>query len=75
WPHRGAPAEIPVGLLTSLLGAPWFLWLVFRRENILLLPGPTPWPHRGAPAEIPVGLLTSLLGAPWFLWLVFRREN
>ncbi|WP_435331376.1 hypothetical protein, partial [Klebsiella pneumoniae] len=23
----------PVGLLTSLLGAPWFLWLVFRREN------------------------------------------
>ncbi|OWG01903.1 iron ABC transporter, partial [Klebsiella pneumoniae] len=28
-----APAEIPVGLLTSLLGAPWFLWLVFRREN------------------------------------------
>ena len=28
-----APAEIPVGLLTSLLGAPWFLWLVFRRGN------------------------------------------
>lgn len=28
-----APAEMPVGLLTSLLGAPWFLWLVFRREN------------------------------------------
>ena len=28
-----APAEIPVGLLTSLLGAPWFLWLVFHREN------------------------------------------
>ncbi|MGX5098714.1 FecCD family ABC transporter permease [Enterobacter cloacae] len=26
-----APAEVPVGLLTSLLGAPWFLWLVFRR--------------------------------------------
>ncbi|MFS9770845.1 iron ABC transporter permease [Enterobacter chuandaensis] len=26
-----APAEIPVGLLTSLLGAPWFLWLIFRR--------------------------------------------
>lgn len=27
-----APAEMPVGLLTSLLGAPWFLWLIFRRE-------------------------------------------
>ncbi|MES3217545.1 iron ABC transporter permease [Klebsiella aerogenes] len=28
-----APAEMPVGLLTSLLGAPWFLWLIFRREK------------------------------------------
>jgi ABC-type multidrug transport system fused ATPase/permease subunit len=27
-----APAEMPVGLLTSILGAPWFLWLIFRRE-------------------------------------------
>lgn len=26
-----APAEMPVGLLTSMLGAPWFLWLIFRR--------------------------------------------
>ena len=26
-----APAEMPVGLLTSLLGAPWFLWLIFHR--------------------------------------------
>ena len=26
-----APAEMPVGLLTSILGAPWFLWLIFRR--------------------------------------------
>ncbi|MGX5026142.1 FecCD family ABC transporter permease [Enterobacter asburiae] len=26
-----APAEVPVGLLTSLLGAPWFLWFIFRR--------------------------------------------
>ncbi|QXB22898.1 FecCD family ABC transporter permease [Lelliottia amnigena] len=25
------PAEMPVGLLTSLLGAPWFLWLIFRQ--------------------------------------------
>jgi iron complex transport system permease protein len=30
-----APAEMPVGLLTSLLGGPWFLALIFRqrREN------------------------------------------
>ncbi|WP_380180401.1 FecCD family ABC transporter permease [Kalamiella sp. sgz302252] len=27
-----APAEMPVGLLTSLLGAPWFLWLILRRR-------------------------------------------
>ncbi len=26
-----APAEMPVGLLTSVLGAPWFLWLIFRQ--------------------------------------------
>ena len=25
------PAEMPVGLLTSVLGAPWFLWLIFRQ--------------------------------------------
>lgn len=29
-----APAEMPVGLLTSLLGAPWFLWLLFRRGGL-----------------------------------------
>ena len=28
-----SPAEMPVGLLTSLLGAPWFLWLIFRQEK------------------------------------------
>lgn len=28
-----APAEMPVGLLTSQLGAPWFLWLIFRQER------------------------------------------
>ncbi|CAK9885961.1 MAG: Hemin transport system permease protein HmuU [Candidatus Erwinia impunctatus] len=28
-----APAEMPVGLLTSLLGAPWFLWLIMRRPR------------------------------------------
>lgn len=28
-----APAEMPVGLLTSLLGGPWFLWLILRRQG------------------------------------------
>lgn len=28
----GAPAEIPVGLLTSLLGGPYFLYLLMRRS-------------------------------------------
>lgn len=28
-----SPAEIPVGLLTSILGAPWFLWLIFRQRG------------------------------------------
>ncbi|WP_407647028.1 FecCD family ABC transporter permease [Erwinia tracheiphila] len=28
-----APAEMPVGLLTSMLGAPWFLWLILRRPG------------------------------------------
>lgn len=28
-----APAEMPVGLLTSLLGGPWFLWMIFRRRG------------------------------------------
>lgn len=29
-----APAEMPVGLLTSLLGGPWFLWLILRRREV-----------------------------------------
>lgn len=28
-----SPAEIPVGLLTSLLGGPYFLWLLLRRRR------------------------------------------
>jgi len=24
------PAELPVGLITSAIGAPFFLWLIFR---------------------------------------------
>lgn len=27
------PAEMPVGLLTSLLGGPWFLWLILRQHR------------------------------------------
>ncbi|WPD77906.1 iron ABC transporter permease [Dickeya fangzhongdai] len=27
------PAEMPVGLLTSLIGGPWFLWLILRRQH------------------------------------------
>lgn len=27
------PAEMPVGLLTSLLGGPWFLWLILREQR------------------------------------------
>ncbi|WP_142793483.1 iron chelate uptake ABC transporter family permease subunit, partial [Klebsiella pneumoniae] len=27
------PAEIPVGLLTGLLGAPYFLWLIFSAKD------------------------------------------
>jgi len=28
-----APAEMPVGLLTSLLGGPWFLWQILRQQR------------------------------------------
>lgn len=28
-----APAEMPVGLLTSLIGGPWFLWMILRRRG------------------------------------------
>jgi len=28
------PAEMPVGLLTSLLGSPWFLWLIPREKRL-----------------------------------------
>lgn len=33
-----APAELPIGILTALVGAPFFLWLLLRerRKNILL---------------------------------------
>ncbi len=28
------PAEMPVGLLTSLLGSPWFLWLILNEKRM-----------------------------------------
>lgn len=28
-----APAELPIGILTALLGAPFFLWLLLRRDR------------------------------------------
>ncbi|MFX4250332.1 iron chelate uptake ABC transporter family permease subunit, partial [Escherichia coli] len=28
------PAEMPVGLLTSLLGGPYFMWLILRNRRI-----------------------------------------
>ena len=29
-----SPAEVPVGLITSALGAPFFLWLIFKSRKI-----------------------------------------
>jgi iron complex transport system permease protein len=28
-----APAELPVGIVTALIGGPFFLWLLFRRAR------------------------------------------
>ena len=28
-----APAELPIGILTAALGAPFFLWLLLRRRG------------------------------------------
>ncbi|SOC82285.1 iron complex transport system permease protein [Ensifer adhaerens] len=30
-----APAELPIGIITALAGAPFFLWLLLRRRNLL----------------------------------------
>lgn len=30
-----APNEIPIGLLTSLIGAPYFLWLILRKKGAI----------------------------------------
>jgi iron complex transport system permease protein len=30
-----APAELPIGILTALFGAPFFLWLLLRRRGIV----------------------------------------
>jgi iron complex transport system permease protein len=29
-----APAEIPVGVITALLGGPFFLWLLVRARSV-----------------------------------------
>ncbi|RMG68889.1 MAG: iron ABC transporter permease [Calditrichaeota bacterium] len=30
------PVDLPVGILTALVGGPFFLWLLFRREQVFL---------------------------------------
>lgn len=30
-----APAELPIGIITAIVGAPFFLWLLLRRRSIL----------------------------------------
>jgi iron complex transport system permease protein len=30
-----APAELPIGIVTALLGAPFFLWILLRNRNVL----------------------------------------
>ena len=30
-----APAELPIGIITALFGAPFFLWLLLKRRNLL----------------------------------------
>ena len=29
-----APVEIPVGIVTGIFGAPFFLWLLWRSEHV-----------------------------------------
>jgi iron complex transport system permease protein len=30
-----APAELPIGIVTAAIGAPFFLWLLLRRSSAL----------------------------------------
>jgi len=30
-----APAELPIGIVTAVFGAPFFLWVLLRRRGIL----------------------------------------
>jgi iron complex transport system permease protein len=32
-----SPAELPIGLVTALLGGPFFLWLLVRRRGVGLM--------------------------------------
>jgi iron complex transport system permease protein len=29
-----APAELPIGIITAVIGAPFFLWLLLRERNL-----------------------------------------
>jgi iron complex transport system permease protein len=31
-----APSEIPVGVLTAILGTPFFIWLIRRRDALAI---------------------------------------
>ena len=30
-----APAEVPIGILTAMLGGPFFLWILLRNRGVL----------------------------------------
>jgi iron complex transport system permease protein len=30
-----SPAELPIGIVTAAVGAPFFLWILLRRRGIL----------------------------------------
>jgi iron complex transport system permease protein len=30
-----APAELPIGIVTALFGAPFFLWILLRRRGVV----------------------------------------
>ena len=30
-----APAEMPIGIITAILGGPFFLWILLRNRNVV----------------------------------------
>ncbi|MBX7216948.1 MAG: iron chelate uptake ABC transporter family permease subunit, partial [Candidatus Kapabacteria bacterium] len=30
-----APAELPIGIITAIVGAPFFLWLLMREQRLI----------------------------------------